>query len=302
MDDDAYRAFRDELFAAGLLTPTGVDGLYLRSGTFERIVDGINRLVTEAGRDHDAPSFHLPLVVSRSLLEQSDYIRSFPDLAGVVSNFKGGDADHVELLAAIDRGEEWTARLDVTELALCSAACHPLYPTVAGPVPLNGSRYEVFGTCFRHEPSVDPARMQVFRQHEFVYIGDDSGARKHQEVWIGRAVDLLGALGLTVEPVVANDPFFGRTGALLAANQRSDTLKFEIVSPICSTERPTAIASINRHLDHFGLAFGIALEDGSVAQSACVGFGVERITLALLHTHGVDVERWPRAVAGRLEL
>jgi seryl-tRNA synthetase len=302
MDDSPYRAFRDELFAAGLLTPTGIDGLYLRSGAFERVVRGIDQLVSDAGRDHDAPALHLPLVVSRSLLERTDYIRSFPDLSGVVSNFSGGDAQHHALLGALDRGEEWTPQFDVTELALCSAACHPLYPTIVAPVPANGARYEIFGTCFRHEPSVDPARMQVFRQHEFVFIGDEGGARKHQDLWVGRALELLSSLGLTVEPVVANDPFFGRTGALLAANQRADALKTEIVSPICSTEHPTAIASANRHLDHFGVAFDITLDDGTVAQSACVGFGLERITLALLRTHGLDVDRWPHSVAHRLAL
>jgi len=39
---DAHRDYRDELLSAGLLISMGVDGLYGRSGTFERIVEGIN--------------------------------------------------------------------------------------------------------------------------------------------------------------------------------------------------------------------------------------------------------------------
>ena len=35
-----------------------------------------------------------------------------------------------------------------------------------------GSRYDVYGWCFRHEPSLDPARMQAFRQHDLVYVGN----------------------------------------------------------------------------------------------------------------------------------
>jgi hypothetical protein len=37
-----------------------------------------------------------------------------------------------------------------------------------------------------------------------------------------------------------------------------------------------------------------------VAHTACVGFGEERIVLALLRTHGFDPERWPVEVRKRL--
>ena len=39
---------------------------------------------------------------------------------------------------------------------------------------------------------------------------------------------------------------------------------------------------------------GIA--DGEVAHSACVGFGMERIALALFRTHGLDPATWPVSV------
>ena len=43
--DNARAEFRDRLIAEGLLIPTGVDGLYGRSGTFEDIIDGIDGVV-----------------------------------------------------------------------------------------------------------------------------------------------------------------------------------------------------------------------------------------------------------------
>ena len=33
----------------------------------------------------------------------------------------------------------------------------------------------LLGWIFRHEPSIDPARMQTFRQREYVYLGDVDG-------------------------------------------------------------------------------------------------------------------------------
>jgi seryl-tRNA synthetase len=160
--------------------------------------------------------------------------------------------------------------------------------------------FTLLGWCFRHEPSVDPARMQAFRQREFVYVGEPERAERFRDLWIERGLEMLSALELSVESVVANDPFFGRSGRLLAAGQLQEALKYELVSPVCSTEKPTAIASSNCHRDHFGVPFEITTADGEPAHSACVGFGLERITLALLHSHGVEMSNWPVSVRDRL--
>jgi seryl-tRNA synthetase len=301
---DPYREFRQELFDAGLLHDGGLDGLYLRSSRFERIVAGIDALISRTGAVHGAEVLHFPLLIPRTVLEQTSYPRSFPDLTGVVHGFMGDEAAHSRLIAALDGPgpRDWTAQLHATDLALCSAACHPLYPTQTGSLPPGGRIVEVYGQCFRHEPSVDPARMQVFRQHEFVYLGTAHGARGHREAWVRRALDLHRSLGLQVEAVVANDPFFGRAGRMLAANQRIENLKIEIVFPLYATMEPTAITSANIHLDHFGDTFAICTDDGSVAHTACVGFGLERITLALLRTHGLDSDTWPADIREALGL
>lgn len=297
----AYARFRQALLEARLLVATGVDGLYLRSGDFEGLVAGIDRLVSEAAAGEVAGRLHCPPVVPRVLLERTAYLRSFPDLAGAVTSFGGGEPAFPALLAALDAGAEWSGQLEATDLALCSAGCHPLYPTLSGV--LEGERrVEVFAQIFRHEPSIDPARMQSFRQHEVVYVGGAEGAEAHRDRWVERAVALLSALGLAVEPVVANDPFFGRAGAIMAAGQRDDALKVELVATVASAARPTAIASANCHRDHFGVAFGISLPGGAPAHSACFGFGVERVALALLAAHGLDLDRWPVSVRERLGL
>jgi len=85
----------------------------------------------------------------------------------------------------------------------------------------------------------------------------------------------------------------------MANNQRQQGLKFEVLVPIASPE-PTAVSSFNFHQDHFGSAFGIQLHDGTVANSACLGFGLERITLALFRAHGMDPSGWPKDVRNEL--
>jgi seryl-tRNA synthetase len=112
----------------------------------------------------------------------------------------------------------------------------------------------------------------------------------------------MAAVGLDAKAVLANDPFFGRRGRMLSADQRDQSLKFELVVAITSTEKPTACVSLNYHQDHFGHLFGIKTADGVNAHTACIGFGVERIALALFRTHGMTPSAWPASVRGVLEL
>ena len=69
------------------------------------------------------------------------------------------------------------------------------------------------------------------------------------------------ALELPFDLDVANDPFFGRAGRMLAASQRDQELKFELLVPINSDEKPTACLSFNYHQDHFGALWGIETGD-----------------------------------------
>jgi seryl-tRNA synthetase len=297
---DEYTRFRDALVAAGHLLPTGIDGVFGRSGDFEAIVDGINNVISLAGADLHARTVAFGPIVPRATLEHTDYVTSFPNLIGAVHSFSGGDREHRHLLDTVESGGDWAAELEPTDLALCAAACHPLYPLMSGPLPGGQQHYTLLGWIFRHEPSIDPARMQTFRQREYIYLGDPEGAEAFRDLWIERGLALLSSLGLAVDAVIANDPFFGRTGRMLSAGQREDALKYELVSPICSADEPTAIASSNCHRDHFGATFHITTADGNPAHTACVGFGLERITLALLHTHGLDAAQWPPEIRERL--
>lgn len=301
MPDDAFATFRNELLAAGMLIDAGVAGLYGRSLAYEEIASAVSALVTRSGAADGATAVHFPPVIPRAVLERTDYLRSFPDLTGSVHTFRGDDALHARLLALVEADEDWAEVLEPADVVLRPAACHPVYPLCTdGPLPAAGRRFEVHGWCFRHEPSLDPARMLAFRMHEFVYVGDPTGASAHRDVWLARGLALLQGLGLEVEVVVATDPFFGRVGRVLAANQRQEALKLEFVTPVTAADAPTAVASVNRHQDHFGRTFGIRSCDGEVAHSACFAVGVDRTTLALLATHGFDVARWPSPVRALL--
>ena len=187
-----------------------------------------------------------------------------------------------------------------TEVVLTPAGCYPVYPTFRGALPEEGKLVDLWSYCFRHEPSDDPARMQMFRMRELIRLADVDAVRAWREAWIERGLAMLKALALPAYVAPANDPFFGRGGRMLAVNQRDQELKFEIVVPITSTERPTAIMSFNYHQEHFASTYGIHTSDGKTAQTACLGFGLERIVLALFKTHGLEPREWPAPVREKL--
>jgi seryl-tRNA synthetase len=294
---DPHGELRDRLLDA---YPTGVEGLYGRSETYQGIVNAIDSLVHRWGSGLGATMVYLPPVLARTTFDSTNYLQSFPDLMGSVHVFRGNDRDHAELLRRVEAQGDWPALLEPGEVVLSSAACHALYPMCSGRLPAGGRRYEVSGFCFRHEPSADPARMQAFNMHEVVYVGDPDEAERHRDEGLAHGLNLLRELGLDVTPVPANDPFFGRLGSALAAGQLEEELKLEGVSPIYSPEHPTAIMSANCHRDHFGLPFGIETDAGEVAHSACVAFGVDRVTVALLVRHGLDPAGWPGSVRAQL--
>jgi seryl-tRNA synthetase len=306
--DLARDEFRLQLLDAGILLATSSAGIYGRSAVFERILGGLDAVLTEMALPLNATALRFPPVYPRADFERTDYIASFPDLSGVVASFEDGDREHRELLGARERGESWDGWLTPADVVLTNAICHPLYATLEGVLPepagpFGGQVWDVFGYGFRHEPSLDPMRMQSFRMHEFVYVGTPDGAQEYRDTWLDIAMATLASLGLPITAVAANDPFFGRAGRMLVSAQLRENLKIELTVPIYGDlHEGTAIASANCQRDHLTAAFGIRTADGEVAHASCVAFGMERTVLALLRVHGLDVTTWPADVRKKLGL
>lgn len=298
---DEQQAFREELLDAGVLLGTALPGSYVHSEAFERVVTGVAGVVSDRARTMDQPVVvRVPPVMARSRLLETNYLSAFPDLIGSVHSFRGSHREHAALVAAATSGADWASDLTPTDAVLCPAACHQVYPLCGPVVPPAGYRFDVLGQCFRAEPSLDPARMQAFRMHEQVVVGTPDMALAHRDRWLSEASQVFADLGLTTRVELANDPFFGRLSGVLAAGQRAKDLKHEVVGRTSSATGLTALASANAHEDHFGTIFGLTTEDGATAHTACAGFGLERVALALFAEHGMHLDRWPSQVTEML--
>jgi seryl-tRNA synthetase len=290
----------DKLFD-GMFRSMEIDGVYARTGAYEAVVTGLANLITQY-RDPAMEVFRFPPVMSRAHIERHGYLKSFPNLLGCVCGLHGSEQ---EIRAAADSyydGKDWTASLAPNDLVLTPAACYPVYPIVAsrGPVPNTGLMFDVAADCFRREPSKDIDRLQSFRMREYVCIGSAIQIVEFRERWSAKAKAIADQLCVPYTVEQASDPFFGRSGQMMAISQFEQCLKFELLIPVRSAQSPTACMSFNYHLDHFGTTWGLSDEAGNVCHTGCVAFGMDRLAVALFAVHGLKPDAWPANVRSSL--
>jgi seryl-tRNA synthetase len=281
----------------------GADGVYARTALYEGVVERLAALITRH-REDGTEVMHFPPVMSRAQLEKSGYLKSFPNLLGCVCGLHGSERDINEAVKRFEAGGDWTTSLSPADLVLSPAACYPVYPIAAsrGPLQQGGLRFDVAADCFRREPSRHLDRLQSFRMREYVCIGSPDDVAAFRDRWMERAQGLARELGLAFRVDHASDPFFGRVGQIKAVSQKQQSLKFELLVPLRSEQQPTACMSFNYHREHFGTTWGIVDADGEPAHTGCVAFGMDRLAVALFHTHGADLGRWPARVREALGL
>jgi len=289
--------------AAALFKPMGVDGVYARTEKYLTVLDKLEAFITGL-RDPRAEILRFPPVMSREQLEKSGYLKSFPNLLGCVCALHGSESSIRSAVERTDPKEPWTKSLSASDLVLSPAACYPVYPIAAarGVLPVDGLLFDIEADVFRHEPSKSLDRLQSFRMREFVRIGTPDAIVDFRESWMARVPTIAGQLGLPFTLDVANDPFFGRVGQMMAVSQRQQALKFELLIPYYPGASPTACMSFNYHREHFGNVWGILDARGEQAHTSCVAFGIDRLTVALFAVHGLDLARWPAATRRALEL
>jgi seryl-tRNA synthetase len=284
----AHGGQADQLISAGWAAAGGVPGTLAWAPRFEAVVADLQQALP--GERSSGPMWYPPVML-RADAERAGYAESFLGLLGSVHALAGhgqGEAGPAQS-GPPDSSQGFSA----TEAVLVPAMCYHIYPLLANQAVSRLVTFDLAGYCYRHERTHDYGRLRSYRVREHLAVGTANAALGWRDEQLELTSAFFRRLGLPARVQAATDPFFGRGGRLLKAAQLEQQLKFEFICQIATADPGTAIASANYHKDHFGAAFGIGVPGGGVAHSACLGFGLERIALALIRVHGNHRRNWP---------
>jgi seryl-tRNA synthetase len=287
-----------ELTRRRWIRPLGRGQVGFAGGAF-----ALRRLLDDAVRDLARASFgaqeeDYPALIDPDVLARTGYLGSFPQSICLVSHLTE-DFDAIEAFRAANTQSDSLqvpdpGALTHSHAALRPAVCLPVYRALEGiSLPAEGLVVTTEGKAFRYESGNMEGlkRLWDFSMREIVFAGSARFVEEQRARVIDAVTELMRRWDLAFRLVSASDPFFATVRGSKALWQRSRGLKHEMVVDVGTGL--VAAGSINVAGTLFGDAFRISTHDGEVATTACVGFGLERLVLALFSQHGFEPARWP---------
>jgi hypothetical protein len=249
----------------------------------------LDAAVVTAAQAWGAQEHHFPPVVQAADLERVDYFRSFPHLMTVPVSLPPDEAAIERFTARCGRPSGTVPIQEHASVghALLPAACYQVYPLLGSSRLEGRALITTKAVCFRRESHFVPLRRQwAFTMREMVCVGTEDEVTDLLDRGRALVAVLCERLDLRRDWADATDPFFQPTKQGRYLYQRLNPVKHEAVVD------DLAIASVNRHHEHFGDAFAIT-RGGQAAQSGCVAFGLERWLSVVSVRWGPDPAAWP---------
>ena len=266
----------------------------------------LKHFVDEAVRDIARTRFgaqeeDYPALLDPDVLARCGYLSSFPHSVCLVSHLTE-DFDAIEAFRAANTDSGSLRVPDAgamthSDAALRPAVCLPIYRALEGTsLPEGGLTITTTGKAFRYESSNMEGiqRLWDFSMREIVFVGSAHFVQQQRARVVDAVTSLMEDWDLAFRLVSASDPFFATVRGTKALWQRTRALKYEMLVDVGTG--PIAAGSLNFAGTLFGDAFHIRTDEGEIATTACVGFGLERLVLALFSHHGFEPGRWPRAM------
>jgi len=280
-------------------------GRYGLGPRLTRLVQTLDRHMETIAEELGAPPYQFPSLIAAEVLDRCKYLTNFPASLNLVSHLREDLAvlqDFAKTAACKDGALHYPpAATSPVDCLLSPSVCFHWYNWLRNTSLEAPRSITAVGKCFRYEASslTGLERLWDFSMREIVFVGADHFVLDRREQCVTAAARLLDALELEYEITTATDPFFVDSYAVQAAFQQGFELKFELLCPLPYSGKKLAVGSINYHRDFFGRSFSIE-EGGVPAHTGCIGFGLERLALAIAAQHGPTVDRWPGWLRGRV--
>lgn len=296
--DEVLRACGDLQFLGEGLT--GLRGRVLALFRF------FEREVKAIADGFGAEDNHYPVMIPNALLAEMGYFGHFPQHVTFCCHLP----DSLPVLEAVAAESKQPklhglprleGRLDPPEHVLTPGVCLPCYVQQRDLVLAAGEvrTLTMQNHVFRYEANnFRPlARGWDFTVRDIVFFGARSDVEERRAAVMERAFALCRELDLEVTLELANDPFFLDASRDKAVYQRMGEVKYELLFHLPQRPEPLAASSFNLHRDYYTAIFDTRLANGDLAESACMGFGLERWLYGFLSQKGLDPAHWPKRVA-----
>lgn len=288
----------DELARSGDVQLLG-DGLVGLRGSLLRLFRFFERTFRDLAAEYGAEENHYPVMVPSELLAELGYFGHFPQHITFCSHLPG-DLPLLERVAKTEHGQvPEDLALDPARHVLTPAVCLPCYRQQRGAV-IDGVRtLTMQNHVFRYEGVHHrPLRRGWdFTVRDIVFFGSYEELSRLRAEVMDRVIALCRSLDLAVTIELANDPFFLDASRDKAVYQRMGEVKYELLFPLAGGGS-LAASSFNLHRDYYTSVYETKRPTGELAESACMGFGLERWVYGFVTQKGLSEEGWAGAVKG----
>lgn len=144
------------------------------------------------------------------------------------------------------------------------------------------------------------ARAWDFHVRDIVFFGSGRDVERLRSEVMEATMELCRRLDLEARLELAHDPFFLDAGRDKVIYQRMGKVKYELLLQLPQRSEPFAASSFNLHRDFYTSIYDTRRAEGGHAESACMGFGLERWLYGFLSQKGLDDRAWPDWVRRRV--
>lgn len=259
-------------------------------------------VIRRFGQPFNAREESYPNAIPLESLGKAHHFSSFPEHLHFLTHLRQ-DLGVLDTFASRARDEGSTVRPESSEVSAIQlvqnpSTCYHCYAARAKTDIGADTAVTALTKCHRFEAAnhADFGRLLEFSLREVIFLGGPDYVRNAREETLERMEQLAKDWQLYGELISSNDPFFTSDYHTKAEHQRRLAMKFEYRAAIPGAAKGLAVMSSNLHGPTFSKAFDIKQQRRPI-NTGCLGFGLERLALAILAQHGRDPNAWPEMLA-----